>query len=183
LLDSVPVIYTNQWKSQVELLHVSISVPIPSIIEPPKLELKLWPDTLKYVFLGDFEILHVIISSHLNKDQEEKLLDVLNEHKKVLGWTIADIKGISPSKVMHQIHLEENAKTSRESQRWLNPVLKEVVRAEIIKLLDAGIIYPIFDSQWVNPCKLCPKSLESQLLLMRIMSWFQLVSKLVGECA
>ena len=52
---------------------------------------------------------------------------------------------------MYQIQLEENAKTSREQQRRLNPVLKEVVRAEVMKLLDAGIIYPITDSQWVSP--------------------------------
>ena len=79
------------------------------------------------------------------------MLDVLEEHKEAIGWTIADIKGISPSVVMHQIHLEENAKTSREPQRRLNPVLKEVVGAKIIKLLDAGIIYPTSDSQWVSP--------------------------------
>jgi len=72
------------------------------------------PDTLKYVFLGDFETLPVTISSHLDKDQEGNLLDVLNKHKEALSWTIADIKAISSSVVMHQIHLEENAKTLRE---------------------------------------------------------------------
>jgi len=100
--------------------------------------------------------LSVIISSHLNKDQEEKLLNVLSEHNEALGWTIADIKRISPSVVMHQIHLEENAKISRELQRHLNPVLKEVVRAEVMKLLDAGIIYPMIASGTAL-CKLCPK--------------------------
>jgi len=82
----------------------------------------------------------VIISSHFDKEQEEKLLDVLGEHKEVIGWTIADIKKISPSVVMHKIYLKENAKTLREPQRRLNPVLKEVVRAEVMKLLDADII-------------------------------------------
>ena len=65
---------------------------------------------------------------------------------------------------MNQIHLEEGAKASREPQRRLNPVLKEVVRAEVIKLLNMGIIYLISNSQWIS--KLCLKSLESQLLLM-----------------
>ncbi|XXG80025.1 hypothetical protein AAC387_Pa09g0979 [Persea americana] len=58
---------------------------------------------------------------------------------------------------MHQIYLEENAKPSREPQRRLNPVLKEVVRGEVMKLLDAGIIYPIFDSKWVSPVQVVPK--------------------------
>jgi len=93
---------------------MSISVPFPSIIEPPKLELKSLPNTLKYAFLDDSKTLPVIISSHLDEDQEGKLIDVLSEHKEALGWTIVDIKKISPSMVMHQIYHEENAKTSRE---------------------------------------------------------------------
>jgi DNA-directed RNA polymerase subunit E'/Rpb7 len=52
---------------------------------------------------------------------------------------------------MHKIHLEDNAKSFREPQRQLNPAMQEVVRAEVIKLLDAGIIYPISDSKWVSP--------------------------------
>ena len=54
---------------------------------------------------------------------------------------------------MHYIHLDENAKPTKEMQRQLNPNIKEVVRTEILKLLDAGIIYPISDSS---------KSQESQ---------------------
>ncbi|XP_073137916.1 uncharacterized protein [Henckelia pumila] len=48
------------------------------------------------------------------------------------------------------IHLEENAKTYQQPQRRLNPHMKEVVKNEVLKLLDAGIIYPISDSKWVN---------------------------------
>ena len=53
---------------------------------------------------------------------------------------IFDIKGISPSFCMHKILMEENCRLSIEHQRRLNPHMKEVVRAEVIKLLDAGII-------------------------------------------
>ena len=75
---------------------MSTSIPVPSIIEPPKLELKPLPDTLKYAFLGDSETLPVIISSHLDEDQEGKLLVVLNKHKEALGWIIADIRKLVP---------------------------------------------------------------------------------------
>jgi hypothetical protein len=68
------------------------------------------------------------------------LLDILREHKEAIGWTIEDIKGISPSLVMHKIHLEENLKPLREPQRRLNPAVQEVVRTEVMKLLDTGII-------------------------------------------
>jgi hypothetical protein len=77
-------------------------------------------------------------------------LDVLREHTKAIGWSIEDIKGISSSVVMHKIHLEEDARPSREPKRRLNPVMQEVVRGEVIKLLDAGIIYPISYSKWFS---------------------------------
>jgi hypothetical protein len=85
------------------------------------------------------------------------LLRVLRGHKEAKGWNIEDIKGINPSLVMHKIHLEEDSKPSREQQRRLNPAMQEVVRAEVIKLLDAGIIYPISDSKWVSPIHVVPK--------------------------
>ena len=74
-----------------------------------------------------------------------------------IGWTIEDIKGISPSLVMHKIHLEEHPKPSREPQRRLNLAMQKVVRTEVIKLLDAGIIYPISNSKWVSPIHVVPK--------------------------
>ena len=81
----------------------------------------------------------------------------MREHKTALGWSIADIKGISPSTCMHKILMEENCKPTVEHQRRLNPNMKEVVRAEVLKLLDAGIIYPISDSPWVSPVQVVPK--------------------------
>jgi hypothetical protein len=123
----------------------------------PKKELKPLPDSLKYKFLGPAKSLLVIIASDLIDTQEEELIGVLREHKEAIGWTIEDIKGISPSLVMHKIHLEENSKPSREPQRRLNPAMQEVVRAKVIKLLDAEIIYPISDSKWVSPIHVVPK--------------------------
>jgi hypothetical protein len=99
----------------------------------------------------------MIIASDLHAAQEERLLDVLREHKEAIGWTIEDIKGINPSAVMHKIHLEEGTKPYREPQRRLNPSMQEVVRGEVIKLLDTGIIYPISDSKWVSPIHVLPK--------------------------
>jgi len=70
-------------------------------------------------------------------------------HKTALGWTIADIKGITLLICTHRIYLEENAKPSREMQRRLNPNMKEVVKN--------GIIYHISNSKWVNPTQVLPK--------------------------
>ncbi|XP_070049124.1 uncharacterized protein [Nicotiana tomentosiformis] len=78
----------------------------------------------------------------------EQLLQVLKECKTAIGWTIADIKGINPTFCMHKILLEDRHKPSTEHQRRLNPNMKEVVKKEVIKWLDAGIIFPISDSNW-----------------------------------
>ncbi|CAN6560284.1 unnamed protein product [Malus baccata var. baccata] len=118
---------------------VSTNTLLPFVIQAPVLELKPLPDHLKYVFLGDEETLPVIASSSLTALEEEKLIRVLKEHKTAIGWTLADIKGISPTTCMHRIFLEEGAKPTREAQRRLNPPMMEVVKKEIIKLLDCGV--------------------------------------------
>lgn len=64
---------------------------------------------------------------------------------------LVDIRGISPSYCIHKIILEEGKDGSIERQHKLNPAMKEVVKKEIIKWLDVGVIYPIFDSSWVGP--------------------------------
>ena len=124
---------------------------------PPKLELKPLPTHLKYAFLGEDNTFPVIISSSLDLTQETQLLEILKTHRNTLGWTIADIKGISPLICTHRIHLEEDVKPSRQPQRRLNPIMKEVVKKEVLKLLDVGVIYPIADSKWVSPTQVVPK--------------------------
>ncbi|KAK8595272.1 hypothetical protein V6N13_123152 [Hibiscus sabdariffa] len=70
---------------------------------------------------------------------------------------MADLKGINPTICMHKIILEECHSNSVEPQRRLNPAMKKVVMKEIIKWLDAGVIYPISDSSWVSPVQRVPK--------------------------
>ncbi|KAI3708563.1 hypothetical protein L2E82_37811 [Cichorium intybus] len=125
--------------------------------EPPKLELKPLPKHVKYALLGDKDNLPVIVAADLTGEQEKELLKVLSKHKEAIGWTIADLKGISPTTCMHRIITEEGAKPARDTQRRLNPNLKEVVKKEVLKWLDAGIIYPISDSEWVSPTQTVPK--------------------------
>ena len=108
-----------------------------------------------------------------------KLLDVLKEHKWAIRWTIADIKGINPVDCLHYIHLNENAKPTKEMQLRLNLNMKEIVRTEVLKLLDAGIIYPIFDSLWVSPLQVAPKksgvtlvtTADNELIPIRVTTW------------
>ena len=119
--------------------------------EEVKLELKPLPSNLRYAFLdSDFKF-SFIVNSALPSCNVDALCDKLNSHKNAIGYSINDLKGISPKICMHRILLEDNAKPSIEGQRRLNPTLKEVVRKEVTKLLDNGIIYSISDSKWVSP--------------------------------
>jgi hypothetical protein len=97
------------------------------------------------------------MNASLAQDQTLELVEVLMEYRDVIGYSIADIKGIDPELCNHRIYLEDGTKPSREHQRRLNPTLQEVVKKEILKLLTAGIIYPISDSEWVSPIHVVPK--------------------------
>ncbi|RVW21410.1 Retrovirus-related Pol polyprotein from transposon 17.6 [Vitis vinifera] len=123
----------------------------------PKLNLKPLPVELKYTYLEENNQCPVVISSSLTSHQENCLMEVLKRCKKAIGWQISDLKGISPLVCTHHIYMEEEAKPIRQLQRRLNPHLQEVVRAEVLKLLQAGIIYPISDSPWVSPTQVVPK--------------------------
>ncbi|XP_070668999.1 uncharacterized protein [Malus domestica] len=174
-------------------LSISSSVStkmLPSVDQAPTLELKPLPDHLKYVFLGDDETLPVIVSSSLMTHEEEKLVRVLREHKTAMGWTLADIRGISPTTCMHRILLEEGTKPPREAQRRLNLPMMEVVKKEIIKLLDCGVIYPISDSHWVSPVQVVPKKSgvtvvkndENELIIEVFMDDFSVFGESFDNC-
>ena len=144
------------WASSPSVPHLRIESPeIPSNEATPSLELKALPEHLKYAYLGGRETLPVIIASHLTDQQEDSLMFILKRQRKAIGWTMKDIKGISPAIVQHIIHLTDEATPRRDTQRRLNPLMQEAVK--ILKLLDSKIIYPISDSQWVSPVHAVPK--------------------------
>lgn len=89
--------------------------------------------------------------------EEERLIWVLRENQIAIRWSIADIKWINPSLCTYKILMEENFKPSIDGQRRLNPNMKEVVRAKVIRLLDVEIIYHISDSVWISPVQVVPK--------------------------
>ena len=113
--------------------------------EEAKVELKTLPKHLKYVFLGENNTKPMIISNSLKKEEEAQLVEILKKHTTAIGWHISDLKGIIPSYCMHKINMEADYKPVRQPQRRLNPVMKEELRKEVLKLLEAGLIYPILD--------------------------------------
>ncbi|GKA54028.1 putative nucleotidyltransferase, ribonuclease H [Tanacetum coccineum] len=130
------------WSYKVDPLPANFDTATrPSLEVPPTLELKPLPSNLKYAFLGPNNSLPVIVASNLSGSQEKALLKVLSKYKETVGWTIADLKGISPS----------------------------LLKKEVLKWLDAGIIYPISNSK--IPRKRCLKRLVSSLWKPRSPDW------------
>ena len=129
-----------------------------SLEEPPTdLDMKPLPDHLEYVYLEGDSLLPVIISSKLSPDEKGKLKNILKKHKEAFAWKTTDIPGICPSFCKHKIQMLDEKKPVIKKQRRLNPHMQEVVKKEIVKLLDTGIIYQIADIPWVSPIHCVPK--------------------------
>ena len=101
--------------------------------EDPVFDLKPLPDNLKYAHIDDKKIYAVIISAKLSGKEEERLLEVLKKHRGAMGYTLDDLKGISPTICQYSINMEPDAKPVVEHQRCLIPKMKEVVRNEVFK--------------------------------------------------
>ena len=117
----------------------------------PLIELKPLPSSLKYVFLNGDRESPVIISDKLSIEETSKLITVLEKHRPILGYSLQDLKGISPTLCTHRIPINPDSTPSREPQRRLNNAMREVVKKEDLKLLHTGIIYPVLNSEWVSP--------------------------------
>ncbi|GJV27492.1 reverse transcriptase domain-containing protein [Tanacetum coccineum] len=128
-----------------------------SVDEPPELELKDLPSHLEYAFLEGTNKLPVIIAKNLKDEEKERLIKVLKSHKQAIAWKLSDIKGIDPQFCTHKILMEDDFKPAVQHQRRVNPKIHEVIKKEVVKLLDAGLIYPISDSPWVSPVHCVPK--------------------------
>ncbi|KAK1645760.1 hypothetical protein QYE76_063565 [Lolium multiflorum] len=111
------------------------------VTPPPKedhvFDLKPLPDNLKYAYIDEKKTYPVIISAKLSDIEEERLLEILKKHRGAIGYTLDDLKGISPAICQHSINIEDGAKPVVEHQRRLIPKMKDVVRNEVLKLLEA----------------------------------------------
>ena len=87
--------FSQAASAQLKLTEAILRLAL-SILEPPTLELKLLLENLKCAFLAPNEKLPVIIAKDLQPEQEEKLLNILRQNVKAIGWTLADIPEIRP---------------------------------------------------------------------------------------
>nr|GEV88700.1 reverse transcriptase domain-containing protein [Tanacetum cinerariifolium] len=77
--------------------------------------------------------------------------EVLKSHKRAIAWKLSDIHGINLEFCAHKILMEEDYQPEVQHQRRVNPKIHDVIKKEVEKLFDVGLIYPISDSPWVSP--------------------------------
>nr|GFC21471.1 reverse transcriptase domain-containing protein [Tanacetum cinerariifolium] len=128
-----------------------------SVDEPHEVKLKDLPPHLEYAFLEGDNKLPVIIAKELGEEEKAALIKVLKSRKRAITWKLSDIQGINPEFYTHKILIEEDYKPAVQHQRRVNPKIHDVIKKEVEKLLDAGLIYPISDSPWVSPVHCVPK--------------------------
>nr|GEY75938.1 hypothetical protein [Tanacetum cinerariifolium] len=161
LLNNDPEPLSNQ-KDFFPTLHKDLKVVEPKNQsfeedEPPEVKLKELPPHLEYAFLGDNGKWRVIITKDLSSNEKTALINVLKTRKKAIAWKLTDIKGINPEFCSHKILLEEDYSPKVQSQRMVNLKIHDVIKKEVEKLLNGGLIYPISDSPWVSPIHCVPK--------------------------
>jgi hypothetical protein len=109
----------------------------------PLVELKPLPASLRYAFLNGDNETPVIISDKLNDEETSNLIAVLEKHRFIFGYSLQDLKGISPTLYTHRIPIDPASTPSWESQCRLKNVIREVIKKEVLKLLHVRIIYPV----------------------------------------
>ncbi|GJS83000.1 reverse transcriptase domain-containing protein [Tanacetum coccineum] len=87
-------------------------------------------------------------------DEKAALIKVLKLRKRAIAWKLSDIKGINSEFCTHKILMEEDYKPAVQHQRRVNPKIHDVIKKEVEKLLDVGLIYPISDSPFLIPTRL-----------------------------
>jgi len=109
-------------------LDEKLELPIDEKPTRPPIELKVLPDGLRYAFLNGDTQTPVIISSHLSDEETAKLLAVLEKHRPVFGYSLEDLKGISPTLCTHRIPIDSTCTPSREPQHRLNNTMRDVIK-------------------------------------------------------
>nr|GEU83331.1 reverse transcriptase domain-containing protein [Tanacetum cinerariifolium] len=170
--------YLPQVRKELKICEAKIDKS--SIDEPSEVELKDLPPHLEYAFLEGDDKLPVINAKDLSIEEKTALITILKSHQRATTWKLSDIKGTDPEFCTHKILMEDDFEPGVQHQRRVNHKIHDVINNEVLKLLDAGLIYSISDSPWVSLIHCVPKkggftvleNEENELILTRlVMGW------------
>nr|GEU92719.1 reverse transcriptase domain-containing protein [Tanacetum cinerariifolium] len=113
--------YNDMTANRIDVIDMASKNDKSSIDEPPEVELKDLPPHLEYAFLEGDNKFPIIIAKDLSIKEKAALIKIL---------------------------MEDDFEPAVQYQRRVNPKIHDVIKKEVLKLLDAGLIYPILDSPW-----------------------------------
>nr|GEX65314.1 hypothetical protein [Tanacetum cinerariifolium] len=140
-------------KFEKNLKFVKLKMTNLQLVSLPRLNLRTYR-----LILNTHDKLPVIIAKDLSVEEKAALIKVLKSHKQAIAWKLSDIKGIDPEFYTHKILIKDDFEPAIQHQRRVNPQIYDVIKKEVLKLLDAGLIYPISDSPWDGVYALTTKS-------------------------
>nr|GEV07729.1 hypothetical protein [Tanacetum cinerariifolium] len=149
--------YSDMTTKRIDVIDMASKSDKSSVDEPSEVELKDLPPHLEYAFLEGDDKLPFIIAKDLSVEEKTALITVLKSHKRAITWKLFDIKGIDPEFCTYKILMEEEFEPAVQHQRRVNPKIHDVIKQEVIKLLEARLIYPIYDNPWVSSVHCVPK--------------------------
>nr|GEV82387.1 DNA-directed DNA polymerase [Tanacetum cinerariifolium] len=147
--------YNDMTAKHVDVIDMACGEYSHEVLE---VELKDLPPHLEYTFLEGDDKFPVIIAKDLSMEEKTALITVMKSHKRAIAWKIFDIKGIDPEFCTHKILIEVDFKPVVQHQRMVNSKIHDVIKPEVLKILNAGLIYPISDYPWVSPVHCVPKN-------------------------
>jgi hypothetical protein len=97
------------------------------------------------------------ISNDIKGEEQAEYARILKDYSDVFAWAPTDLEEIPAELEEHTIDLQEGAVPVRQRQYRLNPRYSLMVKEEIDRLLEAGFIYPVNNSESVSPIVVVPK--------------------------
>ncbi|GJX11985.1 reverse transcriptase domain-containing protein [Tanacetum coccineum] len=150
-------VYVKSWEVQFPI-RLCCRRLLMAILESPNLGRSFLKTRTCLIDVYEGELtLRVRERSHLRVEEIAALHKGLMSHKASHRLELSTLKGINPEFCTHKILMEEDYKPAVQQQRWVNLEIHDVIKKEVEKLLDAGLIYPILDSPWVSPVHCVPK--------------------------
>nr|GEU63974.1 hypothetical protein [Tanacetum cinerariifolium] len=152
--------YNDMTVNRIDIIDMACeeySQEVLGFFDPPEVELKDLPPHLEYAFLEGNDKLPIIIAKDLSVEEKASLIKVLKSNKQTIAWKLFDINGINPEFFTHKILMKDDFEPAVQHQRRVNPKIYDVIKKEVLKLFDAGLIYPISDSPCVSLVHCVPK--------------------------
>jgi len=91
------------------------------------------------------------IGDYWNNHIVERITELLREYNDLFPTTFSEMKGLTGDLGEMNIPLNPEERPIRHIPYRLNPIYKEKVKEEIVNMIEASVIEPVEEPEWINP--------------------------------